>query len=284
MKWIQVCESEVEFRLSTTTLKAMPETYRSRIHSHPFVEWGMVLEGECEWVAEGQEYPVAENGLMLLPSECVHMERIHEGKRARLSWLGFAQAQSTVGLRPLVLDSGRWATELRRLFVSLFEEQSESGYGRERRIDLCMHEILLLVGRCMHEQYDRIKETSVETHKIPLRQAQLAHAIAQYFENNMATPIRMGEVAHYFQLSPQHFSVLFQRVYGMTPIKYLQQVRQRWACHWLSQSDRAIKEIAIDCGYPDAAYFCRQFVRQMGCNPSEYRLRHLLSGGMVEPL
>jgi AraC-like DNA-binding protein len=273
MKWIQVCESEVDFRLSTTTFHAISESTRFRNHAHFFIEWGMVLSGACIWEIEGEEYYVEENSIMLLPPQCLHMEKIPEGEKARLAWIGFVLPVPVEGLRPYVLHTGRWAVELKRLFVSLFEEQSETGYGKERRMQLCLQEILLLAARAIHEQQERTQEGVGRKSNIPLRQIQLAHAIAQYFENNLSVMIRMEEVARYFQLSPQHLSVLFHRVYGMTPIEYLQRVRHRYACYWLGESDKAIKEVAIDCGYPDNAYFSRQFSKRQGCSPTQYRLR-----------
>ena len=57
----------------------------------------------------------------------------------------------------------------------------------------------------------------------------------------------------------------------MTVIDYLNQVRIQNACRYLRSSDKEVGDIALLCGFRDAAYFSNVFKRLTGTSPSAYR-------------
>lgn len=319
VKWKGICTAEAELKLAALNAKAALGAATSRWHSHPFIEWGMVMEGACRWQVETESYDLGENELIMVPQGAVHRERIAAGSRARLSWVGFVsepeddtQAQRleavTVldgspvalradyahshrlpgsgaplaegkqragGLKPLKLSLGRWATEIRRLFITLYDEQSEPAFGSEARIKLCLSELLLLAMRVMSiaQAGEQAGDAGHGKLGIPLRQVQLAHAASRFFDNNIEQKITIESVARYFRLTPQYFSTLFRKVHGVSPVQYQQSARVRQACRLLAGSQHSIKEIAALCGYADSAHFCRQFKAHENCSPTRYRLR-----------
>lgn len=291
MNFLQIWEkgiSEVQLSLASCTAKPLTSQHRFRSHTHAFVEWGLVLSGRCDWWVDGKRYELSENDLILVPAEMLHQEEIPESGKARLAWIGMHFEGSAVELlqSPFILPAGRWATEVRRLFLTLYEEQSVTALGREQRIQLGLRELLLLIARAQQDamQKSEVRERKARSKtekeatnsnalagRYPSRQNQLAHAAARYFENHIGQAIRIQEVAHYFQLSPQHFSVLFQKVHGLSPVRFVQEARHRQACRMLRHTVASIKEIAAECGYTDSAHFCRQFNMREGCSPLRYR-------------
>lgn len=276
MNWLQVVEKEVRLNLASVTFNPLSSQHRFRLHSHSFVEWGLVLSGRCDWWVNGEQFALCENEVILVPAEMSHQEAIPEGEKARLAWIGMTMDSQEGVEVPFKLPAGRWAAEIRRLFLALYEEQSEVALGSEQRIDLCLRELLLLIAR-MRESRQHLEKEMPDTRSgrsrggSLSRQTQLAHAAARYFENHIGQPVSIQEVAHYFQLSPQHFSVLFHKVHGMPPVRYVQEIRHRQACRQLRHSTASIKEIAADCGYADSAHFCRQFKAREGESPSHFR-------------
>ena len=59
----------------------------------------------------------------------------------------------------------------------------------------------------------------------------------------------------------------------MSPMKYLNYLRMREACHFLDFTDLKISQISPLVGFDDALYFSRQFSKQMGMSPSQYKSR-----------
>jgi two-component system response regulator YesN len=65
---------------------------------------------------------------------------------------------------------------------------------------------------------------------------------------------------------------------------YLIQVRLNKAKELLSQIDLKVKQIAYEVGFTDPNYFCRAFKKKMGLNPTNWRLRRILSDKNYHPL
>lgn len=291
MSFLQIWEkgiAQVQLSLASCTAKPLTSQHRFRLHTHAFVEWGLVLSGRCDWWVDERRYELTENDLILVPAEIPHQEEIPESAKARLAWIGmhFEGNDMPHLLSPFSLSGGRWATDIRRLFLTLYEEQSVTALGREQRIQLGLEELLLLIARAQQEAMRESEsgkkrmrsrmvnsngDVSAASGRYPSRQIQLAHAAARYFENHIGQAFKVQEVAHYFQLSPQHFSVLFQKVHGMSPVRYVQEARHRQACRMLLHTTASIKEIAAECGYSDSAHFCRQFNSREGESPARYR-------------
>lgn len=81
----------------------------------------------------------------------------------------------------------------------------------------------------------------------------------------------LSDLARRASLSVPHFSVLFRRQYGRSPMGYLTHLRIRESCRLLDSTDYRIKEIAPRVGFSDPLHFSRVFRRVMGCSPRQYR-------------
>ena len=115
----------------------------------------------------------------------------------------------------------------------------------------------LIADRCRSERTDPVV-------------SELAERIASSYND---PEFRIAEALAATGYNPDHIRRRFLRVIGMTPAEYLKQVRMRYAKSLLHQKKRlhlSIGEIALMCGYYDAAYFCRIFTAQTGMNPSSY--------------
>ena len=66
---------------------------------------------------------------------------------------------------------------------------------------------------------------------------------------------------------------LFQKTYGISPGKYLNNVRLQEGIRLLTESSAAVKEIAKSCGYESAGYFTKVLHRQTGHTPLSFRRR-----------
>lgn len=74
-------------------------------------------------------------------------------------------------------------------------------------------------------------------------------------------------------LSKYHFLRLFKAAYGITPHQFQLNLRINKARKLLTQTHLNIQEIAWTIGSEDPASFSRQFRKQVGVYPSQYRLQ-----------
>jgi AraC family transcriptional regulator of arabinose operon len=82
---------------------------------------------------------------------------------------------------------------------------------------------------------------------------------------------RLGELATAARVSVAHYSVLFRRQTGFSPIDFLIRLRVGHACRLLDTTSLSIAEVGERTGYGDPYYFTRCFRRVMGSSPRAYR-------------
>lgn len=90
-------------------------------------------------------------------------------------------------------------------------------------------------------------------------------------DNILLRPVTVSAIAEELGLSPAYFTRLFQRRIGMTPVKYIIEVRVAQAKRMLTEENYSIKEIAAALHYEDQLYFSRQFTKATGLPPRKYR-------------
>ena len=96
-------------------------------------------------------------------------------------------------------------------------------------------------------------------------------AIVAYINANFASIQNISQIAERFYISKYHLCRVFKEAMKVTVIDYLNQVRIQNACRYLRSSGKDVGEIALLCGFHDAAYFCNVFKKQTGQSPSNYR-------------
>jgi AraC-like DNA-binding protein/mannose-6-phosphate isomerase-like protein (cupin superfamily) len=95
--------------------------------------------------------------------------------------------------------------------------------------------------------------------------------VVHYMMENVGNKISLQNLAQTFHYSPSHFSALFLRETGVSPINYFIRLKIRKACEYIELTDMKLIDIAEKVGFDEAAYFCRIFSKLMGMSPSEYR-------------
>ncbi|MBV8134055.1 MAG: helix-turn-helix transcriptional regulator [Deltaproteobacteria bacterium] len=95
--------------------------------------------------------------------------------------------------------------------------------------------------------------------------------IREYIDQHIDQRIEVATLGFVVGRSTSHLSRLFKHTLGLAPHAYLTQRRIALACKLLGETDLAMCEIALRCGFSDQAHFSRSFRRSMGVNPTSWR-------------
>ena len=79
------------------------------------------------------------------------------------------------------------------------------------------------------------------------------------------------ELAAHVCLNSNYMDRAFQQQYGLTPMQMLREMRLKRSKQLLEQTTDTLESIAGLCGLTDASYLCKQFKKQFGQLPTEYR-------------
>lgn len=91
-------------------------------------------------------------------------------------------------------------------------------------------------------------------------------------KSNIDQKLTVEDMAGAHNLSSSHFSSLFRKGTGMSPIDYFIHLKMQRACQLLYVNDAMVKIVAMELGYDDQYYFSRIFKKYMGMSPEQYRL------------
>jgi AraC-like DNA-binding protein len=94
-----------------------------------------------------------------------------------------------------------------------------------------------------------------------------------YLREHASLPVRNAELARHAGVSIRVLERRFHEAFYVSPQQYLRRLRLRMACHPLVYSEQPIAEIAAAHGFCDQSHFGREFRRETGMTPREYRSR-----------
>lgn len=97
---------------------------------------------------------------------------------------------------------------------------------------------------------------------------------ALYIEKNFSKKITLDELAEINQTSVSKLCHDFKKKYGCTVFEQVLNLRLNYA-YTLLNSGITIKtkEVAAECGFDDASYFCRAYKNKFGVTPSSKAIR-----------
>jgi len=91
--------------------------------------------------------------------------------------------------------------------------------------------------------------------------------------------VSIADLAARVSLSHKRFDTVFKESTGLSPTEYVMRRRVQWAARLLLAPDAHITEVALQCGYADAAHFSNTFRRYFGMSPRKYRRQYQAEPG-----
>lgn len=95
---------------------------------------------------------------------------------------------------------------------------------------------------------------------------------------NLGEPLTVDDLARTAMFSKFHFSRVFQRMTGLSPVRFLSALRIEEAKRLLRSTSLTVADISHQVGYNSVGTFSTRFHTSVGMSPREYR-----RGGVVEP-
>jgi AraC family transcriptional regulator len=78
-------------------------------------------------------------------------------------------------------------------------------------------------------------------------------------------------IAQHLNMSVYYFCDLFKQSVGIAPYKYVLQQRVERAKLLLKDEERAIVDIALECGFANQTHLNKHFRKFTGMTPKDYR-------------
>ncbi len=100
------------------------------------------------------------------------------------------------------------------------------------------------------------------------------HRALEIIDEELAGELSEQVISRSVNLSPARVRQLFKKEVGLSPMRYVKHRRMKTAARLIQPSFLSIKEVIFRSGIRDASHFVRDFKRQYGLTPTEFRLRN----------
>ena len=112
----------------------------------------------------------------------------------------------------------------------------------------------------------------IYSQQIPLsRYSDIIRPALLYIKEHYAEEISVDELASLIPLSKSYFMSCFKKATGVSAITYTTLVRIQQVSQMLLKTDKSVTQIASECGFHNLANFNRQFKKNTGYTPVDYR-------------
>lgn len=208
----------------------------------------------------------AGEGVCKLRSICWH-PRLSGGRDDSIYWQEYTkellkeQSCSYLFLEELG-ESGREAV---LYFSDAWERASKepAGYEFDLRHDLSK----ILVYGYLRQKTENRKQSEKE-----IRTEKRMKQMIEFIKENLSVQITIDEIAESAGVSVSECLRCFNSMFGITPIRYTRKLRLEKAAGMLKRGS-SVSECSVLCGFDDMSYFAREFKKQYGCKPMEYKKR-----------
>lgn len=129
--------------------------------------------------------------------------------------------------------------------------------------------------RFRHHRYQSASAPILGSHEGTKTYDRRLLLVLMLVQDNVRRQWAIRDLAEAVNLSPGRLAHLFKSEVGISPQRYLNQIRLEKAKECLENSVLSVKEIAARVGFPNVSCLCRSFKSRYGATPCEHRKTHL---------
>lgn len=235
------------------------------LHTHDCYDMELVVSGRAKHVVNGQSYEISGGDIYVLSPSDFHSLTVYEPlvtynvmftENAVFSPLLFDLVSNNVSLT-YKLNEVQYA-RIRELFEILAREENIASYSDRFLKNLCECIIIKLL-ECFY-----IERRAVKPKKT-------IYTAALYIYRNFKNDISLKTLSDEIGYSPNHFSRLFNEVFGMGVTEYITDVRLGYAKKLLLSTDTPVTDICFESGFSSFSTFSRTFKKKYGISPREMK-------------
>lgn len=252
--------------------KWLDQSRESGLHWHEFYEMEIILGGEGVHFLNGREYILKKGAVYFLTPVDFHRVTMKEHLELyNVMFLESAVSQQLLHAisenfedKFLTLDDRDFTMMCNLADTLAADDKTDAQYTQN-----IMDAMLRLFLKNLKKQENAVFRTADGKERVDLPVQRSAMFMKLHFRENVS----LVDVAAAVHLNPSYFCKIFAQEMGITPKKYLSDLKISYAKKLLTSTDLGITEICFACGYRSVSNFLCYFKKSEGLSPTEYRQR-----------
>ena len=250
-------------------------------HHHDIYELIYIVKGNVSFFIEEKKYEITSGDMILVPPNSLHkllFSNKHECKRVVINfteeYIKSFKSDKTdlLNVFNLINEKGMHKISfypdkqkrLERYFTDMEKTQFSDNFGDDLIFKVNFVEFMLLVNRI----YMNLNEEELINKNI--NDPYITKAI-EFINNNIDRKIQLIDVANHLSLSVSRITHLFKDITGLSIMNYIIKKRLVLAQNLLKNGVH-IKDVYLQCGFPDEASFFRYFKQEFNITPKKYAM------------
>lgn len=239
-------------------------------HSHPGYSFILNYDNYCKVIVEGRRPITSKPGTLMAFSPGVkHHEKLSEGFTRYIAIMidkkffeDCIKAYSTAKPKKYKGDFFKPTNELRNYLKDFMIEYKNRLPGYKeilKAIEISItHSIIRIILNCKPGKEEISARMEINN-------------IIEYMHANYDKKLSVEELSKNISLSSSHFSRIFKKETGKSPLEYLIQVRLEKAKIMLMSNKKSITDIAYDTGFNSSSHFASSFLKHFKISPTQFK-------------
>lgn len=251
----------------------LPQNYAGTYQSQGYTRVCTILEGEKHISVREKEFSYDQSKTLILPSYSKVYMTISKPTKALVFELNDSLIQkvaknaqpqlattSTGSFNELLL--GKKDQTIHEDLTQLIKISSKKGHKERFLIDLYAQKLV----------YDML-QTNLTGNLILNQTFNPMQRAIDFMKKHLSEPLQMSAIAKSLNMSESSFSHAFKKEMGITPQKYMHQLKLDRAVELLSE--QSVTETALELGYENPSHFIKLFKTAFGVTPKQFQLNQI---------
>lgn len=217
--------------------------------------------------AENKRFKIYRNMYFIIPKGIPHSYGADKKDPWSIYWVHYSGEKAGLFtdpvIRPREIDAETIARQADRilLFNEIYENLAR-GFTSEN---------LEYASICLWHMLGSFRYLTQFQTVMEIKHQDMIGASISFMHQHIGEMLSLGQLAAQSGLSESHYSLLFKKKTGQTPVGFFTHLKIQQACRLLEFSEMPVKAISAGLGYDDPYYFSRVFSKGMGQAPVSYR-------------
>lgn len=256
-------QEETPFFIEMTGISYCDETYRIARKNSSIYVFEYILEGEGTVITDGKQFTPAKGDIYILHKQSNHEYYSDRVKPWTKIWFNARGSLIDSLMQLYHLNKTNYieqidASNYFNRILACAEELRNARSEFQKQASLIFFELVLF----LHDNIAAHNSLAVSAEAMLLK---------QYLDDNNCRNITIGELAGLIYRSPSHTIRIFKQAFGVTPYQYLMGQKTELAKLILLNTNKSIKEIAMELNFGDEHYFSNYFKEKVGISPIHFR-------------